>query len=75
MMPRVRIAPSAAASRYQQLRSHLAKLKLTAAAEALPAVLDQATEGRLLGLPDNLALAVQRIRDAARGIASDIKPD
>ena len=24
---------------------------------------------------DNLALAVQRIRDAARGIASDIKPD
>ena len=36
-------SPSAAASRYQQLRSHLAELKLTAAAEALPAVLDQAT--------------------------------
>ena len=35
-------SPSAAASRYQQLRSHLAELKLTAAAEALPAVLDQA---------------------------------
>jgi ATP-dependent DNA helicase DinG len=41
----------------------------------LGSVLDQATEGRLLGLPDNLALAVQCIRDAARGIASDIKPD
>ncbi len=36
-------SPSAAASRYQQLRSHLAELKLHAAAEALPAVLDQAT--------------------------------
>lgn len=32
-----------AASRYQQLRSHLAELKLHAAAEALPSVLDQAT--------------------------------
>ena len=29
-------------SRYQQLRSHLAYLKLTAAAEALPAGLDRA---------------------------------
>jgi hypothetical protein len=36
-------SPSTAASRYQQLRSHLAELKLHAAAEALPAVLDQAT--------------------------------
>ena len=36
-------SPSAAASRYQQLRSHLAELKLAAAAEALPAVLEQAT--------------------------------
>lgn len=36
-------SPSAAASRYQQLRAHLAELKLAAAAEALPAVLDQAS--------------------------------
>ena len=36
-------SPSHAASRYQALRSHLAELKLHAAAEALPAVLDQAT--------------------------------
>ena len=49
----------AAASRYQQLRGHLAALRLHTAAEQLPAVLDQATtEGlsvtaaleRLLGL-------------------------
>ena len=40
-------SPSAAASRYQQLRSHLAELKLAAAAEALPAVLDQATTENL----------------------------
>ena len=49
----------AAASRYQQLRSHLAALRLHTAAEQLPVVLDQATaEGlsvtaaleRLLGL-------------------------
>ncbi|MGY4646588.1 hypothetical protein ACVWWN_000384 [Mycobacterium sp. URHB0021] len=39
------------ASRYQKLRSHLAKLKLHAAAEALPVVLDQATaEGLSLSL-------------------------
>lgn len=31
------------ASIYQQLRSHLAELKLTAAAEALPGLLDEAT--------------------------------
>jgi hypothetical protein len=33
---------TAAGSLYQQVRSHLAYLKLTAAAEALPAHLDQA---------------------------------
>ena len=34
--------PTTAASVYQQLRTHLAELKLADAAEALPAVLDQA---------------------------------
>jgi DNA replication protein DnaC len=37
----------AEASRYQQLRTHLTTLKLTAAAEALPAVLDQARTEKL----------------------------
>jgi len=37
---------SAADSRYQQLRTHLAYLKLTAAAEALPAHLDGAMKAK-----------------------------
>ena len=36
-------ATAEAASRYQRLRGHLAALKLHAAAEALPTVMDQAT--------------------------------
>ena len=49
-------SPSAAASRYQQLRSHLAELKLHAVAEALPAVLDQATAENL-----SLTVALERL--------------
>ena len=49
-------SPSAAASRYQQLRSHLAELKLPAAAEALPAVLDQASAEGL-----SLTVALERL--------------
>ena len=41
----------------------------------LGGVLDQLAEGRLLGLPDNLALAVQRVHDSARSLSSDLKPD
>jgi DNA replication protein DnaC len=40
-------ATAAQASLYQQLRAHLAVLKLTACAEALPAVLDQAVAENL----------------------------
>jgi len=40
-------ATAAQASLYQQLRSHLAVLKLADAAEHLPAVLDEATAGHL----------------------------
>ena len=53
-------SPSAAASRYQQLRSHLAELKLHAAAEALPTVLDHATaEGLSLTVALERLLAVE----------------
>jgi DNA replication protein DnaC len=47
--PAVPAAPATAAqaSLYQQLRSHLAVLKLADAAEHLPAVLDEATAGHL----------------------------
>ena len=57
--PSTQPSTMAAASRYQQLRGHLAALRLHTAAEQLPAVLDQASaEGlsvtaaleRLLGL-------------------------
>lgn len=49
-------ATAEAASRYQQLRSHLAALKLSAAAEALPTVLDQATTEQL-----SLTAALERL--------------
>jgi DNA replication protein DnaC len=50
--------PSAAeaASRYQQLRSHLAALKLHAAAEALPTILDEAAAQQL-----SLTTALERL--------------
>ena len=47
---------SAEASRYQQLRAHLTTLKLAAAAEALPAVLDQARAEQL-----SLTAALERL--------------
>lgn len=67
-------SPSAAASRYQQLRSHLAELKLTAAAEALPAVLDQATvEGLSLTVALERLLAVEVEASTARRLASRLR--
>jgi hypothetical protein len=63
-------SPSAAASRYQQLRSHLAELKLAAAAEALPAVLDQASaEGLSLTVALERLLAVEVDASTARRLA------
>src|SRR6478672_1419044 len=63
-------SPSAAASRYQQLRSHLAELKLPAAAEALPAVLDQASaEGLSLTVALERLLAVEVEASTARRFA------
>ena len=47
---------AAEASRYQQLRAHLTTLKLTAAAEHLPAVLDQARAEKL-----SLTAALERL--------------
>ena len=67
-------SPSAAASRYQQLRSHLAELKLHAAAEALPAVLDQATaEGLSLTVALERLLAVEVDASTARRLAGRLR--
>ena len=49
-------ASAEAASRYQRLRSHLAALKLHAAAEALPTVLDAAAAEQL-----SLTVALERL--------------
>ncbi|TWP37589.1 ATP-dependent DNA helicase [Leekyejoonella antrihumi] len=37
-------------------------------------ILGQLAEGRLMGVPDNLALALTRLRDAAREVQSELKP-
>src|SRR6476661_4739809 len=67
-------SPSAAASRYQQLRSHLAELKLAAVAEALPAVLDQATAERLsLTVALERLLAVEVEASTARRLAGRLR--
>ena len=67
-------SPSAAASCYQQLRSHLAELKLVAAAEALPAVLDQATAENLsLTVALERLLAVEVEASTARRLAGRLR--
>ena len=67
-------SPSAAASRYQQLRSHLAELKLHAVAEALPAVLDQASaEGLSLTVALERLLAIEVDADQARRLAGRLR--
>jgi DNA replication protein DnaC len=67
-------SPSAAASRYQQLRSHLAELKLHAAAESLPAILDQATaEGLSLTVALERLLAAEVDASTARRLAGRLR--
>jgi DNA replication protein DnaC len=67
-------SPSQTASRYQQLRSHLAELKLHAAAEALPTVLDQASaEGLSLTVALERLLAVEVDASTARRLAGRLR--
>ncbi|MDE9366168.1 ATP-dependent DNA helicase [Luteipulveratus sp. YIM 133132] len=47
---------------------------LVDAGDFLGQILEGVAEGRLTGLPDNLALALSRVRDAARDVQSQIKP-
>ncbi|HET9022693.1 MAG TPA: ATP-dependent DNA helicase, partial [Ornithinibacter sp.] len=44
------------------------------AADLLESVLEPAPEGRLTGIPDSLALALGRVRDTARTVQSELKP-
>ncbi len=62
------------ASTYQQLRSHLAALKLTACAEALPTVLDQAqADGLTLTAALERLLAVEVDATEARRLAGRLR--
>ena len=50
--------------------------RLEDAAEALAAVLDGMSEGRLQsGIPDALAMALSQVRDTARSALSEVKPE
>ena len=67
-------ATAEAASRYQRLRSHLAALKLHAAAEALPTVIDQAAaEGLSLTVALERLLAIEVDADQARRLAGRLR--
>jgi ATP-dependent DNA helicase DinG len=45
------------------------------AAVFLQGVLDELPEGRLTGIPDSLSLALARVRDTARQLQTELKPD
>ncbi|HEY9496289.1 MAG TPA: ATP-dependent DNA helicase [Intrasporangium sp.] len=47
---------------------------LDEAGDLLASALEPMEEGRLLGLPDSVSLALARIRDSARVVQSDLKP-
>lgn len=65
---------SETASRYQRLRSHLAALKLYAAAEALPTVLNQATAEQLsLTVALERLLAIEVDADRARRLTGRLR--
>ena len=67
-------SPATAASVYQQLRSHLSELKLHDAAEALPAVLDQASaEGLSVTAALQRLLAVEVDACTARRLAGRLR--
>jgi DNA replication protein DnaC len=67
-------SPASAASVYQQLRTHLAELKLHDAAEALPGVLDQAsTEGLSVTAALQRLLAVEVDASTARRLAGRLR--
>lgn len=74
MTTTTRPASSAEASLYQQLRGHLANLKLTAAAEALPTVLDTAqAEGLTLTAALEKLLRIEVDATEARRLAGRLR--
>jgi len=49
--------------------------QVTDASEFLAAIIEELPEGRLNGIPDALSLALARVRDSARAVQSELKPD
>jgi ATP-dependent DNA helicase DinG len=45
------------------------------ASEFFSAIVDELPEGRLNGIPDTLSLALARVRDSARGVQTELKPE
>ncbi|MGV1008908.1 MAG: ATP-dependent DNA helicase [Dermatophilaceae bacterium] len=64
---------SAAARRSARLSEHSAELE--DAGELLAGVLDGMPDGRVVAPPEALVLAVTRVRDSARTVQSDLKPE
>ncbi len=74
MIPKTRPSTTAEASTYQQLRGHLANLKLAACAEALPGVLDEAqAEGLTLTAALERLLAIEVDATEARRLAGRLR--
>src|SRR5680860_170796 len=48
--------------------------QVTEASEFFAALVDELPEGRLNGIPDNVALALARVRDSARAVQTELKP-
>ena len=49
--------------------------QVTDASEFFAAILEELPEGRLNGIPDALSLALARVRDSARGVQTELKPE
>src|SRR6185312_13715949 len=48
--------------------------QVTDASEFFAVIVDELAEGRLNGIPDPLSLALERVRDAARAVQTELKP-
>jgi ATP-dependent DNA helicase DinG len=49
--------------------------QVTDASEFFAAIVDELAEGRLNGIPDTLSVALARVRDSARAVQTELKPE
>ncbi len=66
---------SAAAKRAGRMADAESREAMDDAGTFLQGVLDGAPEGRLTGIPDSLSLALARVRDTARQLQTELKPE